>query len=107
MVLEVAGVSINEIQALNLTFGETIEAFKDKAIDVAFITSGFPSKVVESIHGNNSAYLYDLQSDVLERLIEENPFFVVTNIPHGTYAHQNEEITTVGVSALLVARLIG
>jgi TRAP transporter TAXI family solute receptor len=103
-ILEASGLTQNEVKLLNLDFDDAIEAVKENRVDVVFVTSGFPSDVVNKMLQHNAAYLFELKSDVLRHLIEITPFFVITKISLGTYPNQREEITTIGVSALLVGR---
>lgn len=102
--LEAAGITSNEIQLLHLSFEDSIKAINENKVDIVFFTSGYPSDVVKIIMQNKSAYFFEPNADILRRLIDTCPFFVVTTIPPGTYRNQNEEITTIGVAALLVSR---
>ena len=43
-----------------------------------------------------------LPPELLERLVDENPYFRITYIPAGTYPNQNANITTLGVPAILL-----
>lgn len=101
-VLESAGISQNEFEALNLSFDESIRAIRENRADIIFITSGYPSDAVNKMLENGDAYLFELKSDNIQRMIESRSYFVVTNIPAGTYPHQDEEMTTIGIAALLV-----
>ncbi|MBI5416535.1 TAXI family TRAP transporter solute-binding subunit [Candidatus Poribacteria bacterium] len=103
-ILEAAGVTQNEFKVLNFNFDESIKAIKENNVDVVFITSGTPSEVVNIIVQSGSAYLYKLKGDILQYLIKTYPFYIITNIPVNTYAHQDEEITTIGIPALLIGR---
>jgi TRAP transporter TAXI family solute receptor len=103
-ILEAVGITSNEIQLLHLSFEDSIKAISENKVDIVFFTSGYPSDVVKIIMQNKSAYFFEPNPKILRRLIDTQPFFVVTTIPPGTYTNQNEEITTIGVSALLVGR---
>ncbi|MBN1364739.1 MAG: TAXI family TRAP transporter solute-binding subunit [Syntrophaceae bacterium] len=103
-ILEASGITINEIHLLNLNYDDTLKALNENKVDICFITSGIPSDVIKDILKNGAAHLFEIKPDLLARLIEIDPFFIITSIPAGTYAQQYENITTVGVSAQLVAR---
>lgn len=103
-VLETSGITQNEFKLLNLSFDDGIKAIRENNVDIVFVTSGIPADAVSQMVQDNKSYLFELKSEVLQRLIETYPFFVITTIPAGTYAHQDEEITTIGVSALLLGR---
>ena len=103
-ILQASGISSNEIQLLHLTVEDSIKAINGNKVDIVFFTSGFASDFVKIVMQNKGAYLFEPNAKILRRLIDSYPFFVVTTIPPGAYANQNEEITTIGVSALLVSR---
>ena len=102
--LEVAGLTLSEVSVRHLGFEAAFSALRRDEIDAVFVTSGVPSPAVEAVLRDRSAYLFELDHDLIERLIEACPFFLATDIPAGTYSHQTEEISTVGVAALLVGR---
>lgn len=103
-ILEAAGITINEIQLLHLSFEDSIKAINENKVDIVFFTSGYPSDAVKIIMQNKSAYFFEPNSEILQRLIDIYPFFVITTIPSGTYPHQDEDITTIGVAALLIGK---
>jgi len=103
-ILEAAGITSNEIQLLHLSFEDSITAINENRVDIVFFTSGHPSDVVKIIMQNKSAHFFELNPEILQRLIDTYPFFVITIIPPGIYPNQDEEVTTVGVAALLVSR---
>lgn len=103
-ILEAAGITSNEIQLLHLSFEDAIKAINERRVDIVFFTSGYPSDAVKIIMQNKSAHFFELNSELLQRLIDIYPFFVVTAIPSGTYSNQDEDITTIGVAALLIGR---
>ncbi|MCJ7525901.1 MAG: TAXI family TRAP transporter solute-binding subunit, partial [Candidatus Aminicenantes bacterium] len=102
--IEAAGIATNEINLFHLNFDEAIEAIEQGRIDIVFFTSGYPNAAVKIITRNNGVYFFEPESELLERVLSMSPFFVVTTIPARTYAGQDEDITTLGVPALLVAR---
>ncbi len=103
-ILEAAGITSNEIQLLHLSFEDAIKALTANKVDIVFFTSGFPSDAVRIITQNKSASFFEPNSEILHRLIDTYPFFVIATIPSNTYTDQDEEITTVGVAALLLNR---
>jgi len=103
-ILEAAGITINEVELSHLTFDESIKALNERTVDIAFFTSGYPSEAVKTVMQAGVANFFELDPEVLDRLIEVCPFFVVTNIPPNVYPHQDEDITTIGVRALLISR---
>jgi TRAP-type uncharacterized transport system, periplasmic component len=102
-VLEASGITPNEVQLINMPFENSINALRKNEVDIVFITAGIPSGAVKAAT-SNGAYLFELQPDILQRIIDKYPFFFVNNILPGTYNNQDNEITAIGVSALLIGR---
>lgn len=102
-ILEAAGITDSEVKLLNLAFEDTVAAIADNAVDIVFFTSGYPADVVKKLTQSNSAYFFEPDFKILQRLIETYPFFVITSIPPGAYKNQSETITTIGVPALLLS----
>ena len=103
-ILEAAGITLNEIHLLHLSLEDSIKAINESKVDIVFFTGGYPVDALKSIMQNKSAYFFEPNPEIFQRLIDIYPFFVVTTIPPGTYANQYEDITTVGVAALLMGR---
>ena len=103
-ILEAAGITSNEIQILHLNSDDSIKALNESKVDIIFFTSGYPSDVVKIMTQNKSVYFFEPNPEILQRLIDIYPFFVITTIPPGTYPNQDEDIAAVGVTALLISR---
>jgi TRAP transporter TAXI family solute receptor len=103
-VLEISGITKREYELQNLSFDETIEAFRKNSVDIAFITCGIPSEAVKDILEENIAYIYEINYMILNRLLENYPSYNIITIIPDTYKNQIKGITTIGVSALLIGR---
>ncbi len=102
LILESAGVSAREVDLVNLSFDEAITAIAKNEIDVAFFTSGYPMDAAKTILQEDQATLLELPPELLERLVNENPYFRITSIPAYTYPNQNGNVATLGVPAVLM-----
>ncbi|MCK5000738.1 MAG: TAXI family TRAP transporter solute-binding subunit, partial [Anaerohalosphaera sp.] len=101
-ILKAAGIQINEIDCLKLSYDDTKNGLTlgtdfPGSIDAAFITSGVPSPFVNDI----SEKINIISIPLIRSLKEGDPFFVYDAIPAGKYGN-NERITTPGIPALLV-----
>jgi uncharacterized protein len=103
-ILEAAGITLEEVSPQHRTVDDTILSLRKGDVDIAFVTIGIPSQAVERVLADRVAYLFEPKPDLLQRLISTRPFFSVLNIPPHTYSNQDEEITTIGVTAQLVGR---
>ncbi|AQQ53892.1 TAXI family TRAP transporter solute-binding subunit [Planococcus lenghuensis] len=99
--LEVHGLTLDDIEAQNLDFGESQESLQAGQIDAAFITSGTPTGAVESLNAVADVVIVPVEADMAEALIEQYPYYANDVVPAGTYG-LTEEVPTVSVMAMMV-----
>lgn len=99
-ILEVHGITFDDIDVQNLDFGESTGGIQDKIIDAAFITAGAPSGAVEGLGATTDVSIVPIAEDKVKELIEEYPYYAEDTIPAGTYGLENE-VPTVAVLAML------
>lgn len=99
--LEIHGISIDDIQAQNLDFGESQESLQSGQIDAAFITSGTPTGAVESLSATADVVIVPVDDAKADELIAKYPYYAKEVIPVGTYG-STVEVPTVSVLAMLV-----
>ncbi|MFY0759857.1 TAXI family TRAP transporter solute-binding subunit [Metabacillus dongyingensis] len=102
-VLEVHGLTVDDIQAQNLSFDESTEGIQGGSIDAAFVTAGTPTAAVETLSAQNEVVVVPLEADKVKELIEKYPFYSEEVIPSGTYKI-GEDVHTVAVKAMLVVQ---
>lgn len=98
--LEIHGLTMDDIEAQNLDFGESTDGIQSGQIDAAFITAGYPTGAVEALNATNGVYIIPVEADKAEELIAKYPYYAVDNIPAGTYGLE-AEIPAVSVGAML------
>jgi TRAP transporter TAXI family solute receptor len=103
-VLAAAGLTIDEVAARHLSLEEAVAAMRRGELDAAFVTSGVPSAAVAGVLADGSASLFEPDQDLMDRLQEALPFFLNKNVEPADYPGLGEQVTTVGVQALLVGR---
>ena len=101
-VLTAAGLTENDIKAQYQSFADSADALKDGKIDAAFIVAGAPTPAITELCTTNKAYLVPIDGDVAKALMDSCPFYTTFNIPAGTYAGQDKDVTTVTVKATLI-----
>ena len=99
-ILEVHGMTMEDIDAQNLDFGESTGGIQDGNIDAAFITAGTPTGAVEGLSATVDVKIVPIAKDKIEELVAEYPYYAEDVIPAGTYGLE-EEVTTVAVLAML------
>ncbi|WP_456275733.1 TAXI family TRAP transporter solute-binding subunit [Bacillus sp. AK128] len=99
-ILEIHGMTVDDLNAQNLAFDESTEGIQDGNIDAAFITSGTPTGSVEALSAIKGVKLIPIEEDKIEELIAKYPYYAKDVVPTGTYGLESE-VTTVAVLAML------
>ncbi|MGF3102268.1 TAXI family TRAP transporter solute-binding subunit [Rossellomorea sp. DUT-2] len=101
-ILEVHGITLEDLEARNLSFDDSTTGIQDGTIDAAFITSGTPTGAVEGLAATQDITIVPVESGKISELIEKYPYYSEDEIPSGTYSKVDEAVTTVAVRAMLV-----
>ncbi len=103
-ILEVYGLTFEDLDAQHLSFGDSSQSIQDGQLDAAFVTAGAPTAAVSELSATKGVKILSLEQDKIDQLISQYPFYTLDVVPAGTYAGQDQEVTTVAVKAMLVAR---
>lgn len=102
-VLDVYGLRTDEdIETVNLSFGDSVAAMKEGKIDAAFIVSGTPTTVVEDLMATENVHLVSIDSTKVAELQQRYPYYNEYVILSGTYAGLDQDITTVSIQATMI-----
>jgi uncharacterized protein len=99
-ILEIHGLTMDDIEAQNLDFGESTGGIQDGNIDAAFITAGTPTGAVEGLGATTDVSIVPISEDKVEELVEKYPYYAADTITAGTYGLE-EDVNTVAVLAML------
>ncbi|WP_339226421.1 TAXI family TRAP transporter solute-binding subunit [Oceanobacillus sp. FSL K6-2867] len=99
-ILEVHGMTMDDINPQNLDFSESTGGIQDGNIDAAFITAGTPTGAVEGLSATVDVSIVPIAQDKIDEMIEQYPYYAADTIPAGTYG-LDEEVNTVAVLAML------
>lgn len=99
--LEIHGLTMDDIQPQNLDFGESQESLQSGQIDAAFITAGTPTGAVEGLNAVAEVFIVPVTDEKADELIAKYPYYAKEIIPAGTYGSE-EETPAVSVGAMLV-----
>lgn len=102
-ILEIHGLTMDDIDAQNLDFGESAGGIKDGNIDAAFITAGTPTGAVEELQATADINILPIAADKAEELIEKYPYYASDTIKEGTYGLESD-VETVAVMAMIVVK---
>ena len=102
-ILQCCGLSKPLLEVRNYNYGQAAQALKDGEIDAFFCTVGLPMETVSKLAEEVPLRLLSLTEKQMERLTETYGGYIRCTVPAGTYSGQTEEVTTVGVRAVLLA----
>lgn len=102
-ILAAYGITYDDIDEQYLSFAEAAYALKDKTVDAAFVTAGFPTAAVQDVASQNPVNILAVDDAHIKALSEKYPFYNKSIIPANTYAGQSADIQSVSVMAILVA----
>lgn len=99
-ILEVHGLTMDDIDAQNLDFDESTGGIQDGNIDAAFITAGTPTGSVEGLGATEDVSIVPISQEKIDELVEAYPYYAPDTIEAGTYGLE-EEVQTVAVYAMI------
>ena len=103
-ILGIYGITEEDIKATYQSFGDSADALKDGKIDAAFIVSGAPTTAIVDLSTTKTAYLVALDDEHIADLIAASPYYSEAVIAAGTYAGVEEDVKTVAVDAVILAK---
>lgn len=101
-ILEIHGLTTDDIKAQNLSFDESTDGIQAGNIDAAFVTAGTPTGAVEALSAQKDVVIVPIAEDKIAELVEKYPYYSEDTVPSGTYKLESE-VKTVAVKAMLVA----
>ena len=103
-VLGAYDLTLDDIKPTYQSFGDSAEALQDGKIDAAFIVAGAPTTAVTELSSSKDTYLVSLDQEHIDALLAKSPYYSAYTIPAGTYSGMTEDVTTVAVGAVVIAR---
>lgn len=101
--LEINGLTMDDIKAQNLDFGESTDGLQSGQIDAAFITAGTPTAAVEALNATTKVNIIGLDAGKADEIIAKYPYYAKDTVKAGTYGIAND-VETVSVLAMLAVK---
>jgi len=101
-ILAAFGMTVDDIKADYLSFSEASQKLKDKQIDAAFLTAGYPTSAVVDVATSRDITIVPMDEATLDSLIEASPYYAKAIIPAGTYKGVDVDTVTATTMAMLI-----
>jgi uncharacterized protein len=101
-VLQVYGLTYDDIDERFLSATETSEAIKDGNIDVGIVTLGTPAPTLMDLCSQRDIRFLDIEPEVAEKINKEFPAYFPRIIPAGTYNKQDKPHHTLSWMGIFV-----
>ncbi|WP_105619496.1 TAXI family TRAP transporter solute-binding subunit [Vallitalea okinawensis] len=101
-ILDVHGLTYDDMSIDYLSFTEAAQKLKDKQIDAAFVTAGYPTSSVMDVSKSRDIVIVPIAEEKVNAMIEKSPYYAQTTIPAGTYDGQDEPVNTATTMAMWV-----
>ena len=103
-ILEINGMTIDDIKPQYLSNSEVIESFQNKQIDAFFLTAAYPHATVTDVSMKREIEVIGFTPEEITALQSAYSFYVTDTIPAGTYEGVSEEKLVPAISAVLAVR---
>ncbi len=100
---EIAGMNYpDDIKAQFVGFTEAVDLMRNKQLEGAWIQAGLPTAAVSEMCATANGKLISFDEDVIEKLVEQYPWYNRAIIPAGTYDGQDEDVVTTSIVITLM-----
>ena len=86
-----------------LSFTDSAAAMEKGQIDAFFVTAGAPTAAIANLATKKEIQILSIAPDVQSNMMRLYKGYTRCTIPANTYAGQTEDVSTIGVKAVLVA----
>ncbi len=102
-ILEIAGMTLDDITPHYLSFAESAESFQNRQVEAFFVVSAFPNASIVDVALKRPVSLLTFEGEQLEALQSKYSYYVTDVIPAGTYDGMDADVTVPAITAVLVA----
>lgn len=102
-VLSAYDMTLEDINPVYQSFGDSAESLKDNKIDAAFIVAGAPTTAITDLSTSGQVYLVAIDDEHVEKLLDASPYYSAYTVPAATYS-MPEDVQTVAVAAVVLVR---
>ncbi len=99
--LEMVGLSFDDITELDLTNAEAIDSLKDGTIDAFILYSGAPLSSIIDLTTTTDVTWISLSDDFIAKFVEKYPYYMGLKLAKDVY-NTDEEIQCIGVNNIMI-----
>ena len=103
-ILQMTGLVESLVDTVNLDYVDAANELKSGQIDAFFCTAGIQTSVIEELSKECDVKLIGIDDKCRDRLKSVYGFYTDYTIPAGTYEGQDQDVETLGIRAVLLAR---
>jgi uncharacterized protein len=103
-ILEVHGISYDDLTPDYLSFAEAADNLRDGNVDAAFVTAGTPTAAITDLSTQHNVVLIPIEQDMIDQIVNDYPYYTQVEIPGGTYRNQDDTVDAVAVMAMIAVR---
>lgn len=100
-VLTAYDLTLDDINPVYQSFGDSADSLKDGKIDAAFIVAGAPTTAITDLSTTKTAYLVSMDDAHVEKLMKASPYYAKAVIAADAYGLESD-VTTVSVGAVIL-----
>ncbi|MGB9750078.1 MAG: TAXI family TRAP transporter solute-binding subunit [Caldisericia bacterium] len=94
-ILNIHGITYDDIEEQYMSFAEAADALKDERIDVLFTTAGIPTSSIVELATTKEITMVEITPEKVKELIERVPYYSEFTIPKETYKGMDKDVLTV------------
>ena len=102
-ILEVYGLTLNDIVPVNMSFQSSADALQKGTIDAFFCTAGSPTAVISQLSAATKIYIIPLDEEHIQKLCEKYHYYTEHTIVPSTYSGVDKSTKTVAINATVIA----
>jgi hypothetical protein len=99
--LEVHGMTIDDITASYLSYTDGFTQLGDRNVDAAFALAGFPTAAIMQTQATQELSFIELSDEMLATMLERYPYYTTRSLPKDVY-RQDADVTVIGVNNMLI-----
>lgn len=101
-ILEAYGIKNTDYIQLKFQWNDANQGMINGSVDAIFMTSGVPTSSLNALASEVEIRLIPIDQEIIDRLLEEKPYYKAGLVPAGTYVGVDQDIPTLTMKALWV-----